>query len=139
MAYRFTRDERFLNTAQRAAAYFIDNLPADHVPYWDFKAPGIPNEPRDASAAAIAASGLLELSSYTADSSKSRWLFAEAEAILQSLASSAYSSAGTLSRGITLHSVTSKPGNLEVDVTLIYADYYFLEALLKYRRMRSTR
>ncbi len=139
MAYRFTQDDRFLNTARRAAAYFIDNLPADHVPYWDFRAPGIPDEPRDASAAAIAACGLLELSTYTTDPSESRRLFATAESILQSLASTPYSSAGTPSRGIILHSVTSRPANIEVDVSLIYADYYFLEALLRYRRMRSAR
>ena len=139
MAYRFTRDSRFLHTAQRAAGYFIDNLPADHVPYWDFKAPGIPNEPRDASAAAIAACGLLELSTYTEDNPHSQRLFATAESILRSLASAPYSSAGSPSRGITLHSVTSKPANAEVDVTLIYADYYFLEALLKHRRMSASR
>lgn len=139
MAYRFTHEEHFLNTARRAAAYFIDNLPADHVPYWDFRAPGIPDEPRDASAAAIAACGLLELSTYTTDPSESRWLFATAESIFQSLASTPYSSAGTPSRGIILHSVTSRPANIEVDVSLIYADYYLLEALLRYRRMRSGR
>jgi unsaturated chondroitin disaccharide hydrolase len=139
MAYRFTRDERFLNTAQRAAGYFIDHLPADHIPYWDFKAPRIPYEPRDASAAAIAACGLLELSTCTVDPSRSQQLLATAGSILRSLASPAYSSEGSPSRGITLHSVTSKPAEAEVDVTLIYADYYFLEALLKLRRMSSTR
>lgn len=139
MAYRFTQDKRFLNTARRGAAYFIDNLPADHIPFWDFRAPGIPDEPRDASAAAIAASGLLELSTFAPDSSESRRLFAAAESILQSLASPPYSSAGTSSRGIVLHSVTSKPVNIEVDVSLIYADYYFLEALLRYRKMRPER
>jgi unsaturated chondroitin disaccharide hydrolase len=109
-------------------------LPEDSVPYWDFKAPGIPHEPRDAAAAAIAACGLLELSTYNADAQKSRMYADAAENILRSLVSPAYSSEGSSSHGITLHSVTSKPANAEVDVTLIYADYYLLEALLKYRR-----
>ena len=62
IAYRETNDPNFLETAKRVADYFIDNLPEDYVPYWDFNAPGIPDEPRDSSASAIAASGLLELS-----------------------------------------------------------------------------
>ncbi len=133
MAYRYTRDERFLVTALRLANYFIDHLPADHIPYWDFQAPKIPDEPRDVSAAAIAASALLELSTYDADGPQSRRLWSEAGSILRSLASDNYLSIGTASRGITMHSVTSRPANIEVDVTLIYADYYLLEALLKHR------
>lgn len=139
MAYRYTRDERFLATALRLADYFIDHLPADHIPYWDFQAPKIPDEPRDASAAAIAANALLELSTYDAQGSRSRRLRAEAESILRSLASDDYLSVGKASRGITMHSVTSRPANIEVDVTLIYADYYFLEALLRYRRISAGR
>ena len=139
MAYRFTHDKRFLATAQRAAEYFIAHLPADHIPYWDFKAPAIPNEPRDASAAAIAACGLLELCTYTAEPDLRHKNFSVAGAILHSLSSAEYSSAGSASHGITLHSVTSKPANAEVDVTLIYADYYFLEALLKYRQFSTAR
>jgi unsaturated chondroitin disaccharide hydrolase len=137
MAYRYSQDERFLATALRTANYFIDHLPADHIPYWDFDAPKIPDEPRDASAAAIAANGLLELSTYVKDETRSRHLWSSAESLLQSLASDHYLSVGTASRGITMHSVTSRPANIEVDVTLIYADYYLLEALLKYRRLSS--
>lgn len=139
MAYRYTRDERFLTTALRLANYFINHLPADHIPYWDFQAPNIPDEPRDASAAAIAASALLELSTLDTNEARSRRLWAEAESILRSLASDDYLSAGKASRGITMHSVTSRPANIEVDVTLIYADYYLLEALLKYRRISAGR
>ena len=70
MTYRYTRDVRFLNTARATADYFIANLPGDDVPYWDFEAPGIPSEPRDSSAAAIAASGLLELSQLDTDATR---------------------------------------------------------------------
>lgn len=138
MVYRFTRDPRFLETAEKVAAYFVDHLPEDRVPYWDFRAPGIPNEPRDASAAAIAASGLLELSTLATDPARAAGWRSAATNILRSLASDSYLSTVTPSNGILLHSVTSKPANIEVDVSLIYADYYLLEALLRLRRMTST-
>lgn len=138
MVYRCTRDPRFLQTAEKVAAYFVDHLPEDHVPYWDFRAPDIPNEPRDASAAAIAASALLELSTFTADPDRAARWRSSAESILRSLASDTYLSTVAPSNGILLHSVTSKPANIEVDVSLIYADYYLLEALLRYRRLTSS-
>jgi unsaturated chondroitin disaccharide hydrolase len=133
MTYRFTRDPRFLATARRAADYFLGHLPADGVPYWDFQAPGIPNEPRDASAAAIAASALFELASFgDAPANRDRYL-GEARRILRSLCAPPYLAEGTASHGILAHSVGSKPGNAEVDTSVIYADYYFLEALGRFR------
>lgn len=71
MTYRETADTRFLNTARLVADWFIDHLPPDHIPYWDFDDPAIPNAPRDTSAAAIAASGLLELSLLDPDGARS--------------------------------------------------------------------
>ena len=135
MTYRCTKDQRFLRTAQRAADYFIEHLPADFVPYWDFQAPRIPDEPRDASAAAIAASGLLELSNYAADTQLRTKYFKAAENILKSLCSSSYLAEGTSSHGILKHCVGHKPNNGEIDVSLIYADYYFLEALSRYKSL----
>jgi len=132
MTYRFTHDKRFLETAQRLADYFLANLPADQVPYWDFDAPGIPNEPRDASAAAIAASGLLELSTFMKDDGLREKYFGSAVKILSSLTAPPYLAADVKIAGILNHSVTSKPANSEVDVDLIYGDYYLLEALLRY-------
>ncbi len=129
MAYRYSQDPLLLDGAARVADYFLANLPADGVPYWDFQAPGIPNEPKDSSAAAIAAAGLLELSQYAptqADRSRYR---REAARILRSLSSPTYLSTGSISDGILLHGVGNMPANREVDVSLIYGDYYFLEAL----------
>jgi uncharacterized protein YyaL (SSP411 family) len=137
MTYRYTKDQRFLQTAQRAADYFIDHLPADFVPYWDFQAPKIPDEPRDASAAAIAASGLFELSTFVADTQLRTKYFKAAENILRSLCSSSYLAEGTSSHGILNHCVGHKPNNGEIDVSLIYADYYFLEALSRYKSLLS--
>jgi unsaturated chondroitin disaccharide hydrolase len=131
MVYRYTKDSRFLVTAKNCADYYIRRLPADHVPYWDFDAPGIPNEPRDASSAAVAASGMLELSTFvgTTDSAKYR---DAAIAIIESL--NASYRAPSMQATILAHSTGNKPAASEVDVGLIYADYYFIEALLRYER-----
>lgn len=129
MAYRFTHDKRFLETAQGAADYFIAHLPKDGIPYWDFQAPNIPNEPRDVSAAAIAASGMLELATYASTEELKTKYEETATRIIYFLCSFPYLAEGTGSRGILNHAVGNKPANSEIDVSLIYADYYFLEAL----------
>jgi hypothetical protein len=137
MSYRYTKDPRFLATAQRAAGYFIDHLPPDHVPYWDFNAPNIPNEPRDVSAGAIAASALLELSGFVKDETVSQRYLRTGVSILESLSVRPYFVEDSNSPGILQHAVGNKPSNGEVDVSLIYGDYYFIEALLRYQRFTA--
>jgi unsaturated chondroitin disaccharide hydrolase len=132
MAYRETHASNFLATAEALADYFLSNLPADQIPYWDFDAPNIPNEPRDSSAAAIAASGLLELSTLAGDPADRQIYRSAAEGILGSLMSSAYLSDGQVSSGILLHGTGNKPAGGEIDVSLIYGDYYLIEALVRY-------
>lgn len=134
MCYRETKDTRFLHQAEKIAAFILQhpNLPADLVPYWDFDAPEIPNEPRDASAAAVLASGLYELSTYV-DSRGQYWT--AADKITTNLSRNYTSSSGDNKGFILLHSTGSKPSNSEVDVPLIYADYYFLEALIRKQRL----
>lgn len=148
MMYRETRDQRFLEAAQKAADFYINhpNLPKDKIPYWDFNVnqPGYkpdwdynPNKlsyvPRDASAGALTASGLLELSTFAKDGQK---YFKQAEMMLNSLSGPNYlAKPGTNSGFILKHSVGSFPHNSEIDVPLIYADYYFLEALLRYQKI----
>jgi unsaturated chondroitin disaccharide hydrolase len=131
LAYRETQDPVFLTTAEAIADVFVAGLPADHVPYWDFEAPGIPNEPRDSSAAAIAASALLELATLSEDPARAGNHRAAAESILASLMSSVYLSDGAESSGLLLHGTGHKPANSEIDVSLIYGDYYFVEALVR--------
>ena len=121
-----------LATARRLADYFVSHLPADRVPYWDFNAPRIPNEPRDSSAAAIAASGLLQLSELETDRTRAQRYLTTAREILTSLSSRRYLAAGTNSRSILLHGTSDKPTG-DFNHGLIYGDYYFLEALLQYR------
>ena len=103
-------------------------MPEDLVPYWDFNAPGIPDEPRDASSAAIIASGLYELYHFTGkEDYKSK-----ADRILESLSTPAYrAEPGTNGGFILMHSVGSIPHGSSIDVPLNYADYYFLEALVR--------
>ncbi|HJY83612.1 MAG TPA: discoidin domain-containing protein [Candidatus Binatia bacterium] len=132
LTYRETGDTRFLQAARMTADYFISHLPSDSVPYWDFQAPGIPHEPRDSSAAAIAASGLLELSELERDAGRQHTYLNSARNILTALASSEYLAEGTTNHAILLHGTPNKPGG-RFDLGLIYGDYYFLEALLRYR------
>ena len=133
-AYRETRDERMLDTARRVADFYLAHLPRDMVPYWDANAPGIPNAPRDSSAAAVAASGLLELAQLEPDRVRGDRYLRAAKATLRSLSSRSYLAQGTPSRSILLHGTADKPHG-HYDRGLVYGDYYFLEALIRYRKL----
>jgi rhamnogalacturonyl hydrolase YesR len=130
MCYRETKNPAYLKQAENVAKFILHNptLPADKIPYWDFNAPGIPNEPRDASAAAVIASGLYELAKYSQN--KKEYL-SVANTIMQNLTKNYRSPIGENKGFILLHSTGSKPANSEVDVPLNYGDYYYLEALLR--------
>jgi unsaturated chondroitin disaccharide hydrolase len=134
MCYRETKDRAYLIHAEHIADYILNhpNLPKDMVPYYDFNAPGIPNQPRDVSAAAVIASGLYELSTYSSNGKKYR---AAADKIIESLTNNYRSPIGENKGFILLHSTGSKPSNSEVDVPLSYADYYYLEALLRSKKL----
>ena len=135
--YRETKDEQYLQQALRIADFLLShpNLPADKIPYWDFNAPEIPNALRDASAAAIMCSALLELSGY-ADNERAAKYFEAAETILRTLSSDRYKAApGTNGGFIIKHCVGHKPAGTEVDVPLTYADYYFIEAMKRYKEL----
>lgn len=136
MLYRFTKDPRYLAQANGIASFILShpNLPADKIPYWDFNAPEIPNALRDASAGAIIASALLELGQYAQGAERARYVDA-ATTMLRSLSAPPYRAALGENGGFLLqHSVGSLPHKSEIDVPLTYADYYFVEGLLRYRR-----
>ena len=136
MCYRYTHDAKYLAQAEKVYNFIFGNknLPEDLVPYWDFDAPKIPNEPRDASAAACTASALYELSTYVTDKGYKE----TADRIMESLASPAYrAEVGTNGNFILMHSVGSIPHGAEIDVPLNYADYYFLEALKRKRDLEK--
>ena len=138
--YRETGLQRYLDQAQHIADYLINhpNMPEDKIPYWDYNAPGIPDAKRDASAGAIMASALIELSSYVGDEKKAQYLDI-AEEQIRSLSSPSYlAKEGENADFILMHSVGSLPGKSEVDMPLTYADYYFIEALIRYRKLLTS-
>jgi uncharacterized protein YyaL (SSP411 family) len=130
MCYRFTKDKRYLQHAEHIASFILHhpNLPKDKIPYWDFNAPNIPNEPRDASAGAVIASGLYELAQYSVN--KKEYLSA-ANTIVDNLTNNYRSPIGENKGFILLHSTGTKPTNSEVDVPINYGDYYYLEAIMR--------
>jgi unsaturated chondroitin disaccharide hydrolase len=133
MVYRYTRDARMLEAAQRVTDYYLSRLPADGVPPWDFDAPAS-QQVKDSSAAAIVASALLELSRLVPDARKQEQYWSAAMRMLDALSSPAYLAQGTNSPGILLHGVGHYPAGQEVDVSLIYGDYYFIEALRRFKQ-----
>ena len=137
MMYRETKNPKYLEQAQKVASFIFEhpNLPKDKIPYWDFDAPKSPNEPRDASAAAIYASALIELSSLTI--TKNDYL-KTAETILRNLSSPEYlANKGENGLFILKHSTGNWPSKSEIDVPLNYADYYYLEALVRYMKVKG--
>ncbi|MBL0337022.1 MAG: glycoside hydrolase family 88 protein [Chitinophagaceae bacterium] len=135
MMYRFSKNKAYLEQAQKIARFLIHhpNLPADKIPYWDYNAPGIPGTYRDASAGAIMACALLELARYSSKKEKKE-MISVAEQIILSLSSPEYLSKDGEAGGFLIkHNVGSLPHKSEVDASLTYADYYYLEALHRYQ------
>lgn len=139
MCYRFTKDPRYLAHARKVADWFLSlpNMPSDMIPYWDMKAPGTeikdnPDVARDASAAALIASALYELARYV-DNDTAKKYRDTADMMLSNLISD-YTMSPTDGEGFILaHSTGHHPGGSEIDVPLVYADYFLLEALLRKR------
>lgn len=137
--YRETKDTRYLELAKKIAGFILNNpnLPADKIPYWDFNAPNIPNASRDASAGSLIASALLELAGYTDKVLADQYISA-AELMIRSLSKPPYQSLYGENMGFLLtKSVGHLPGKSEVDVPLTYADYYYAEALLRYKKLQK--
>ncbi len=151
-AYRETKDKRFLKTATKMADFFLEhkNMPTDGIPFWDynvgeagyrpdwaFNAAQFKETPRDASAAAIASSAMLELSTFATGKDKVKYYNAAVK-MLKSLSSDHYLNTNKVNPYFLLkHSTGNLPSNREVDVPLIYADYYFLEGLLRYEKLKE--
>jgi unsaturated chondroitin disaccharide hydrolase len=136
VCYRATGDEKYIRMAENIAGFIMDNVKTeDLIPYWDYNAPDIPNAPRDASAAAVTASALFELSQYTKQGDK---YFNYAETVLKNLSGEQYLAKKGENKGfILMHSVGHLPANSEIDTPLNYADYYYLESLMRYKNLIS--
>ncbi|WP_276165787.1 glycoside hydrolase family 88 protein [Zobellia alginiliquefaciens] len=136
MVYRETGDKKFLDFAQKLSDRYLELLPEDYVPYWDFDVPNLEKEERDASAAAVVASGLLELSTFLEDTTQKQKYYNAALKMLSSLSSENYSGVGK-ANSFLLHSTGAKSLGSEIDVALIYADYYYIEALDRLKKIKS--
>ncbi|MBD8039098.1 glycoside hydrolase family 88 protein [Phocaeicola sp. Sa1CVN1] len=135
VVYRETKEPRFLDFVQKVADVYLEHLPDDYVPYWDFNDPAIPYAPRDASAACVVASALLELSGYVSPEKGQEYKKA-AVCMLESLSSDKYRS-GKSKPAFLLHSTGNYPSHSEIDAAIIYADYYYIEALMRLKQMKS--
>lgn len=133
MVYRETRDKKFLRFAEKVTDVYLKRLPEDYVPYWDFDAPNIPDEPKDASAAAITASALIELAQLEDTPAKAKEYRDAALKMLMSLSSPEYRS-GETNSAFLLRSVGHKPNGSEVNASINYADYYYIEALTRLKK-----
>ncbi|TBO40562.1 glycoside hydrolase family 88 protein [Pedobacter kyonggii] len=130
LCFRETKNNKYLSQADGIAGFILNNeiTPADGIPYWDYNDPDIPNVPRDASAAAITASALYELAKYSGNGKKYK---AAADKILYFLNKNCTSKIGDNYGFILEHSTGHLPAKSEIDVPINYADYYYLEALLR--------
>lgn len=138
MMFRETGDSVYLEHARKVASYLLSRLPKDGIPYWDFDDPAIPYTYRDASAAAVMASAFIELSHFEPEAGKARSYIRMARRQIRTLASPEYlAEPGTNAGFLLKHSVGSLPAGKEINVPLSYADYYFLEALLRYHQAFS--
>lgn len=139
MMFRETGRRAYRERAVKCAEFLIrhPNLPQDGIPYWDYEASEIPHAPRDAAAAAIMASALLELSSFEGVANAADYRAAAVRQLLALCSPDYLAAPGGNGNFILMHAVGHLPGNIEIDVPLNYADYYFLEALLRYRKLRS--
>ncbi len=141
MMYRMTKQKRYLDQAVKVAEYLINHpqMPKDMIPYWDFNDPKIPDALRDSSAGAVICSALIELSQYVPAKQSKKYL-GVAEKQIRVLCSPAYlANENELGGFILKHGVGFLPHHSEVDVPLTYGDYYFIEALLRYKKLITTK
>lgn len=130
MCYRETKDPKYLGQAERIAQYIFSHpaMPPDLIPFWDYNAAAIAGEPRDVSAATITAAALYELSAYSVNGRQYR---SKADKIMKSVESKYRSAPGSNKGFILDHSTGNKPAKSEIDVPINYADYYYLEAVIR--------
>ncbi|WP_017257340.1 glycoside hydrolase family 88 protein [Pedobacter arcticus] len=136
MVYKETKDKKFLDFAQKITDKYLSLLPEDMVPCWDFDVADNPKEEKDASAAAIVASALLDLSTMVENKEDQKRYYNAAIKMLKSLGSEQYSGVGKAD-SFLLHSTGAKSLGKEIDVALIYADYYYIEALSRLKKMQE--
>lgn len=138
MVYRFSKEQRFLDHAQKVTDIYLKRLKEtsdDWVPIWDMDDPRGQQAPKDASTACVVASALLELQQYV-DAEKGKTYREAAEAMLHDLSSNKYQSRNK-NVAFLMHSTGHHPAGSEIDASIIYADYYYIEALLRYKALKK--
>jgi unsaturated chondroitin disaccharide hydrolase len=137
MVYRETKEDKYLRFAEKVSDLFLSRLlPNQYVPYWDFDAPNIPDEPKDASAAAIVASAWLELSLLTDNAGKASLYRQTAIKMLEELSSEQFQSRA-INPALLKRSTGHHPNGTEIEASIIYADYYYIEALTRLKKMQQ--
>lgn len=132
LSYRYTRNEAYLDTAIRAARYFISRLPEDGIPYWDFDVEIEADTPRDSSASAIAVCGMLEIISLLEEGDPTRAEFeAAADDMLKALTERCATLADDGTEGLLKHGSYYVRGGRGPDDFMIWGDYFYLEALVR--------
>jgi len=131
MMYKYSKDTAHLNTSKRLLGYYLKNKPADHIPFWDYQAPDIPNTYRDASAASITCAALIDLYNSTSDTA----YLVYAEQIIDELTKPFYMNTNSTNAHLLLRHSTGGTNGYEADVAQTYSDYYFIEALVKYLQL----
>jgi unsaturated chondroitin disaccharide hydrolase len=132
LSYRHTGNEAFLIAAKRAAHFFLANLPEDYVPHWDFRAPRNSDTPRDTSAGACAACGLIELAGCV-PAGESQMYQEAAVRLIRSLDEHYGAWDREDEEGLILSGTSNLPGGVHIDTPLIYGDYFFTEAVSRLR------
>ncbi|WP_421953326.1 glycoside hydrolase family 88 protein [Persicobacter psychrovividus] len=135
LMYRMTGDVRYLDFAQKVTDVYLSRLPKDKIPYWDFSAKVNADTPRDASAAAVTASALLELATFVKGDKREEYL-QSAKVMLEELSSERYQSRAE-NNAFLLHSTGHFPAGSEIDASINYADYYYVEALIRLKRLNT--
>lgn len=133
MMYKYSRDTTHLNTSKRLLGYYLKNKPTDHIPFWDYQAPGLPNTYRDASAASITCAALIDLYTSTSDTT----YLVYAEQIIDELTKPYYLNTNSTNAHLLLRHSTGGTNGYEADVAQTYSDYYFIEALIKYLELNQ--
>ncbi len=136
IAYKYCPDPMYIESFRKITACFMEHLPKDLVPYWDFDFTDGSGEPRDSSSAAIAACGMLEMAEYL-EPEEAKDLLQQAKRLIKALTRHCLSHPGENTNGILLHSTYAKssPYNTVtdsgVDECTLWGDYFYTEALVR--------
>lgn len=132
IAYGYTKDEQIFDVHRAVSYHFLNNLPSDSIPYWDFDFNDGSLEPRDSSASAVATAGLLEMCKYLSDSSDDKLLFKNAAGTMLKAMIEKCANTGNMGDGLLQHATGARPLNSQIDTYETYGDYFYMESLMRW-------